>query len=108
MGVIASSGYRKVDYKSFGAAKEYAENLGMAFQIQDDILDVTSTTETLGKPVGSDAANQKTTFVTLLGVPACRDLVREHTERAKAALDGVFSDSGFLCWLADQLAEREH
>lgn len=108
MGVIASSGRRKVDDSVIGAAKAYAENLGMAFQIQDDILDVTATTEALGKPVGSDEANRKTTFVTLLGVPACRELVREHTERAKAALDGVFSDSGFLCWLADRLAEREH
>lgn len=108
MGVTASSGSRKVDDSAINAAKTYAENLGMAFQIQDDILDVTSTTETLGKPVGSDEANQKATFVTLLGVPACRELVREHTERAKAALDGVFSDSGFLCWLADRLAEREN
>ncbi len=108
MGVIASSGYRKVDYRSFEAAKNYAEDLGMAFQIQDDILDVTSTTETLGKPAGSDAANRKTTFVTLLGISACRDLVREHTERAKAALEDAFPASGFLCWLADRLAEREH
>ncbi len=108
MGVCAGAGRRKVGERAFEAAKEYAENLGMAFQIQDDILDVTSTTGALGKPVGSDAANQKTTFVTLLGVPACRELVREHTRRAKDALDGVFSDSGFLCWLADQLAEREH
>lgn len=108
MGVCASAGHRKVGDRAFEAAKEYAENLGMAFQIQDDILDVTATTEALGKPVGSDAANRKTTFVTLLGVSACRDLVREHTQRAKAALDGVFPDSGFLCWLADRLAEREH
>ena len=108
MGVIAGSGRRKVSDSAMDAAKEYAENLGMAFQIQDDILDVTSNTEILGKPIGSDEANQKTTFVTLLGVPACRELVREHTERAKAALGGVFSDSGFLCWLADQLAEREN
>lgn len=108
MGVIASSGQRRVDGRAFGAAKTYAENLGMAFQIQDDILDVTSTTEALGKPAGSDAANQKTTFVTLLGVSACRELVREHTTLAKEALNGVFSDSGFLYWLAEQLAEREH
>lgn len=108
MGICASAGRRKVDERSFEAAKKYAENLGMAFQIQDDILDVTATTEVLGKPAGSDAANQKTTFVTLLGVPACRRLVMEHTAKAKSALDGVFSDSGFLCWLADQLAEREH
>lgn len=108
MGVCASAGRRAVDARAFDAAKEYAEHLGMAFQIQDDILDVTATTESLGKPVGSDEANQKTTFVTLLGVPACRELVLEHTARAKAALDGVFSDCGFLHWLADQLAERKN
>lgn len=95
MGVCASAGHRKVGDRAFEAAKEYAENLGMAFQIQDDILDVTATTRPWESRVGSDAANRKTTFVTLLGVPACRDLVREHTQRAKAALDGVFPDSGF-------------
>lgn len=107
MGVYASAGHRTVMSQAFEAAKEYAENLGMAFQIQDDILDVTATTEVLGKPAGSDQANEKTTFVTLLGVSACRELVREHTARAKAALNAGFSDSGFLCWLADRLAERE-
>ena len=108
MGVCACAGRRGVDPRAFDAAREYAEHLGMAFQIQDDILDVTATTEVLGKPVGSDEANQKTTFVTLLGVEACHDLVLEHTARAKDALRNVFSDCGFLCWLADQLAQREH
>lgn len=108
MGICASAGRRNVDDRAFEAARVFAENLGMAFQIQDDILDVTATTETLGKPVGSDEANKKTTFVTLLGVTACRELVLEHTAKAKKALDGVFADSGFLYWLADLLAEREH
>ena len=103
----ASAGKRNVEPRLFEAAREYAEHLGMAFQIQDDILDVTATTETLGKPVGSDEANQKTTFVTLLGIDACKQLVREHTDKAKAALQDVFVDSGFLCWLADQLADRD-
>jgi geranylgeranyl pyrophosphate synthase len=107
MGVIAAAGRRSVHPGAEKAAAEYAENLGLAFQIQDDILDVTATTEVLGKPVGSDRANEKTTFVTLLGVSASRELVREHTARAKAALGDAFSDPGFLCWLADRLAERE-
>lgn len=107
MGVWASAGHRDVKKGAFEAAGEYAEHLGMAFQIQDDILDVTATTETLGKPAGSDQVNEKTTFVTLLGVSACRELVREHTARAKSALSGGFSNSGFLCWLADRLAERK-
>ena len=108
MGVCACAGKRDVDPRAFDAARAYAEHIGMAFQIQDDILDVTATTETLGKPVGSDEANQKTTFVTLLGVDVCKKLVLGHTDMAKAALDGVFIDHGFLCWLADQLANREN
>ena len=108
MGVCASAGRRGVDHAMFAAAAHYAENLGMAFQIQDDILDVTATTQDLGKPVGSDAANEKTTFASLLGIPACRELVLDYTEKAKQALNGVFPDVGFLCWLADRLAKREN
>lgn len=107
MGVCASAGHRKVSPAAFDAAKAYAEHLGMAFQIQDDILDVTATTEKLGKPVGSDAVNRKITYVTLLGLSDCRELVKEHTTQAKKALEAGFSDTGFLCWLADQLAARE-
>ena len=107
MGVCASAGRRAVSPAAYDAAREYAEHLGLAFQIQDDILDVTATTELLGKPVGSDESNQKTTFVTLLGVDTCRKLVLEHTELAKNALIGVFEDVGFLCWFADLLSNRK-
>lgn len=107
MGVCASAGKRDVPSGAFAAAREYSEHLGLAFQIQDDILDVTATTEILGKPVGSDQANRKTTFVTLLGIDACRNLIMEHTKLAKDALTGVFEDCGFLCWLADKLADRK-
>ena len=89
------------------AASRYARNLGMAFQIRDDVLDITATTEELGKPVGSDEENGKTTFVSLLGVEGCDRLVRSYTEDAKAAVESAFADSGFLCWLADELAERK-
>ncbi|MBE6968598.1 MAG: polyprenyl synthetase family protein [Ruminococcaceae bacterium] len=88
------------------AASQYARNLGIAFQIRDDVLDITATTEELGKPVGSDAENGKTTFITLLGVDGCDRLVREYTEAAKAAVISSFPDSGLLCWLADELANR--
>ena len=108
MGVCASAGRRDVDERAFDAAREYAENLGLAFQIQDDVLDVTATTEALGKPVGSDEVNKKMTYVSLLGVSACRELVLKCTEKAKYALKGVFSDCEFLCWLADMLASRTH
>ena len=89
------------------AAAEYAEHLGMAFQIRDDVLDVISTSEELGKTAGADAMLGKTTFVTLLGVERCGKLVAAHTESAKKSLSGVFDDVSFLCWLADVLAERK-
>jgi geranylgeranyl diphosphate synthase type II len=82
--------------------------LGLAFQIRDDLLDMISTTEALGKPVGSDDANGKHTFVTLLGKDACTRRIAEETELAKKALTGAEVNSGFLCWLADELAGRTH
>ena len=89
------------------AVRHYAEKLGLAFQIQDDILDVVGDTATLGKPVGSDAKSEKTTFVTLKGLEPCRALVRRLTEEAKQAL-AVFGDGAeALCWLAESLAGRE-
>lgn len=89
-------------------AVRYAEELGMAFQIRDDMLDQESTTEELGKPVGSDAENQKVTFATLYGLEKCRELVAEHTQRAKMAISGLFEDTAFLCRLADELAGRKN
>ena len=96
------------DTVQWEGAVRYAEELGMAFQIRDDMLDEESTTEELGKPVGSDVDNNKTTFVTLYGINKCRELVDEHTKRAKEAINGAFQDTGFLCWLADELAGRNH
>jgi geranylgeranyl diphosphate synthase type II len=87
------------------ALESYAAHLGMAFQIRDDILDVVGSREELGKPIGSDAENQKTTFVTLLGLEQSQVLVEQHTEEAKAALC-AFEHPEFLCQLADQLAGR--
>lgn len=88
------------------AAEDFAMNLGLAFQIRDDVLDTISTVDELGKPIGSDAAEKKTTFVSLLGVEECSRLVHEYTEKAKSAIAGLFSDTDFLCWLADVLADR--
>lgn len=85
----------------------YAQELGMAFQIRDDMLDMESTTEELGKPVGSDAENRKLTFASLYGLETCNRLVLKHTEQAKQAISGLFDDTGFLCRLADELATRQ-
>ena len=92
--------------EQISAAEEFAMNLGLAFQIRDDVLDTISTEDELGKPIGSDAAEKKTTFVSLLGITECGRLVHLHTEKAKAAITGRFADTAFLCWLADLLADR--
>nr|WP_325204573.1 farnesyl diphosphate synthase [uncultured Oscillibacter sp.] len=110
MGVCASMGRREVDESCMNAAWHYATNLGLAFQIRDDVLDAVSTDEELGKPVGSDAANQKATYVNLLGVEACEALVQDYTVRAKEALDSGrwLGDTAFLRELADSLAARRN
>ena len=87
--------------------RDYAQALGRAFQVQDDILDVTSTDEELGKSVGSDWVNEKTTFVTALGLEGSRALVEELTQRAVDALTD-FEQADFLIWLAQSLAKRTH
>ena len=84
----------------------YARALGRAFQVRDDVLDVTSSQEELGKPVGSDRANEKSTFVTALGLDGCEQLVQSLTQQAVEALDG-FRETGFHIWLARELAQRK-
>lgn len=72
MGCIAAG----ADEEKISAARAYAHDVGLAFQIVDDILDVTSTVEELGKPIGSDAQQEKTTSVTLLGLDKARELAK--------------------------------
>ncbi len=102
LGVIAAGG----DNGKLCAAEEYGLHLARAFQIRDDILDIISTESELGKPIGSDEANNKPTYASLLGVDAAEALVRSETEKAKAATRGVFADTVFFEKLADRLAER--
>ena len=90
------------------AARCYAREIGLAFQVRDDLLDHISTTEELGKPVGSDEENHKTTYYTLLGQSGCEALIAECTRRAKAAVSAAYPDSGFLCVMADWLAGRTY
>lgn len=88
------------------AAAAYAASVGLAFQIRDDMLNVTSTAQEMGKSVGSDAENNKSTFVAHLGLEECQRRVEEETRRAKKALTGAFEDTRFLEELADDLARR--
>ncbi len=87
-------------------ARAYAGYLGLAFQVRDDILDVKGDELELGKPVGSDIANEKSTFATLLGVDRCRTMVEQLTGQAVQSIASI-PGSGFLCWLAGFLADRK-
>lgn len=101
MGCICGGGTPE----QLAAAKEYGYAVGLAFQIIDDILDVTSTDEQLGKPVGSDAEEGKTTFVTLMGIEQAKARAAELTQKAHEAL-GLFGDAQFLHALTDALLVR--
>lgn len=103
MGCIAAG----ADAETVAAADEYASKLGLAFQIIDDILDVISTTEELGKPVGSDAEQNKTTFVTVLGLEKAKEEADRITQEALEALK-KFSDTEFLEDLTNTLLERRN
>lgn len=89
------------------ALAQYAAELGLVFQIVDDILDVTATTAELGKPAGSDASMDKTTFVTLYGLEGARALAESHNRAALDALQGFGEEAALLRLLADDLLQRK-
>lgn len=89
-----------------GAAAVYAEKIGLAFQVVDDILDIISDTDTLGKPVGSDVENHKVNYVTKLGINKSREIVDDLTQEAVDALRIFETDTEFLKDLALELAKR--
>ena len=93
--------------KMLTAATEYAQRLGLAFQIVDDILDVTGTPELLGKPIGSDAAHHKTTFVTLLGLGGAKAEASRLTEEALRLLEDI-PEHQFLTELTEALLNRNY
>lgn len=103
MGCIAGG----ASAEQLSAADTYARSIGKAFQIQDDILDVTGDFEKLGKKTGSDAANEKSTYVRLLGLEKSRRIVQELTREAVDSLSPFGADGAFLTWLARMLMERE-
>lgn len=102
LGCIAAG----ADDKKLEAARVYAENLGIAFQIVDDILDVTSDEATLGKPIGSDAENCKNTYVSLLGLEEAQRIAAELTGKAIDALKIFGDEAEFLISLSEKLLSR--
>ncbi|MBR3054002.1 MAG: polyprenyl synthetase family protein [Firmicutes bacterium] len=84
----------------------YAENLGLAFQIADDILDVTGTTEELGKNVGQDEKGNKNTYVSVNGIEAAKKRLKELTSDAVRAIGPYYDNADFFRTLALKLADR--
>lgn len=93
---------------SWAALSDYGAAIGLAFQVVDDILDVTQASETLGKTAGKDADNNKPTYVSLLGLDQAVRYARELREQAQAALTrSGLSDAAWLSLLADKVVDRE-
>lgn len=87
---------------------EFAKKLGIAFQIKDDILDVEGNAEDLGKPIGSDADNEKSTFVTIYGIDKAKEMLKTYTEDAINLIKVYGERSEFLQGLALYLLERNN
>lgn len=102
LGCIAAG----ADDEKIALASRYAYMIGTAFQIRDDLLDIMGDEEKLGKPVGSDADNDKTTYVTLVGADRAQQDVKTLTDKAVEILDS-FSENDFMKTLSEYLVNRE-
>lgn len=104
LGCIAS-GKNSTD-EEYRDAEEYASCIGLAFQIADDILDVTGDETKLGKKCGSDEKECKNTYVTLMGIDKAKELANKLCDKAKTIIS-KYPNSEFLCELADYMIERD-
>lgn len=107
-GVCGGAIFAEANEKDIKSLEKYAYLLGLAFQIKDDILDETSTSEQLGKPVGSDEKNQKNTYVTLCGIDKAYRLLSDYTQEAKEILSTFGAKSEFLLCMTDYLLNRKN
>ncbi len=106
LGALCAPGLDEASLEPFTT---YGQALGLAFQITDDILDVTTDTATLGKPQGSDVARNKSTYVRLLGLEGARAQALHQVNTAKTALASLAIDTDSpLHWLADYVLARDH
>ena len=97
-----------IDEDRLESLTKYAENIGLAFQIVDDILDIEGDEKLLGKRVGSDLDNDKSTYPSLLGFDASKKIVENLIEEAKTSLEVFASDAEFMNALADFIRERQN
>ncbi len=105
LGAIASNNY---DANALENVYEYSKNLGIAFQIIDDILDYTADEALLGKPIGSDEKNNKTTFVTIYGIDKAKGYAKHFTQKAMDSLEKLDGDKTAIKNLTNYLLDRNY
>lgn len=96
------------DEGTVNALREFGRAVGLAFQVQDDILDVEGSADKTGKPQGSDSTQNKATYTSLLGLEGARQRLETLSHSAEASLDGVPGDTGLLRALARFIVQRDH
>jgi geranylgeranyl pyrophosphate synthase len=104
--LVAGAAIGRATEPQITTTRRFGRALGLAFQIVDDILDVTADTATLGKTAGKDARDGKATYVKLHGLHRARQIAREHTAEALAALRELPGDTAFLASLVETMATR--
>jgi farnesyl diphosphate synthase len=108
LGAIAGAGAGAADADTRAALDRYADALGLAFQIRDDLLDIESDSATLGKTAGKDLAQNKATFPALLGVDGARAALAEQAAAMREALAPFGERGALLAEIARQVVERRH
>jgi len=104
--ILSSARICGADKRTWDALDSYGRHIGLAFQIKDDLLDFEGDANVLGKSTGSDEKNNKSTFVTMLGIDRAKEFLKETVEKALKALEGM-ENSEFLADTAVFIAERE-
>ncbi len=97
----------KCTEKTQQALKKYAYNFGMAFQIIDDVLDIIGDAKEIGKPIGSDIGNNKSTYPAIMGLDASKSAAIKHSKEAVSQLQHLPNDSSYLRYLAQYLVSRK-
>ncbi|MDD4563874.1 MAG: polyprenyl synthetase family protein [Eubacteriales bacterium] len=104
--VRAGAHLGNADKEKLECLDEYAENIGLAFQIMDDVLDFTGVEEQIGKKTGSDYAKEKATYPSRYGLQESYAKIKELTENAKKIMEPYYDDAEFFIQLSDELADR--
>ncbi|MBE0367201.1 (2E,6E)-farnesyl diphosphate synthase [Pseudoalteromonas aurantia] len=105
LGALCSPNMNETDFTTL---QQYGQNIGLAFQVQDDILDIEGDTYTLGKPQGSDIGNNKSTYPAILGMPGAKQKAQALTTTAIEKLNSINADTELLAQLAKYIVERDH